>query len=179
MEPVKVGKIIQGVAHRDAIHIAIAPVTANEHMAPGELVKFAEEGNTENAVSARVGDSAAIGIVDPFLDEVKKHERFYVFLFPQTITSLRHEWTHPAFTNKPERERANSWIANFARTIGQDYDALMGAAREFARTGNTTWAEEGSYDASSSQWEKFWLCFELVTGIKCDETDWAPFHCAC
>jgi hypothetical protein len=41
-----------------------------------------------------------IGIVDPFLDQpVRPGEEFWVFVYPNTITGMRHYWQHPAFAN--------------------------------------------------------------------------------
>ena len=80
---------------RDAIHIAIAPVTAADRLAPGQHVGLVQEGKLE-----LVGPcDRNIGIVDPFLPrEVEAGQRFWLFLYPGTITSLRHVWTHPVFT---------------------------------------------------------------------------------
>ena len=85
-----VGKLAADDAKRDAIHIAIAPVVASEELTAGQDI---------GPVGDRFGPCAKpIGIVDPFLQtSVAKGERFYLFLYPNTITSLRHVWTHPAF----------------------------------------------------------------------------------
>lgn len=92
-ESVKIGQLITEPVGRDAIHVAIAPVTAGEDLTPGALIGFDEAlGDT---VRARAD---GIGIVDPFLREApQKGQRFYMFLLPNTITSLRHVWTHPQF----------------------------------------------------------------------------------
>jgi hypothetical protein len=87
--------ILDGERRRDAIHIALAPVTAAERLTPGQHVGLVQEGNVE-----LVGPcSHNIGIVDPFLTEdIESGQRFWLVLYPGTITGLRHLWTHPAFT---------------------------------------------------------------------------------
>jgi hypothetical protein len=92
----RLGQLIEdGDRRRDAIHIAVAPVTAAERLAPGQHVGLIREGGTE-----LVGPcEQPIGIVDPFLaGAVEPGQRFWLFLYPGTVTSLRHIWTHPAFT---------------------------------------------------------------------------------
>lgn len=110
---VTLGKLLTGGEKRDAIHIAIAPVVAGQRLAPGVQVGFLEDSK-----SGRVGiDAEPIGIVDPFLlQSVEKGQRFYLFLFPGTVTSLRHDWTHPAFTEAvhvpdPDSEK---WLRKYA-----------------------------------------------------------------
>jgi hypothetical protein len=87
--------IVDGDRRRDAIHIAVAPVTAAERLTPGQHVGLVQEGSVE-----MVGPcDNAIGIVDPFLaEEVEAGQRFWLFMYPNTVTSLRHIWTHPIFT---------------------------------------------------------------------------------
>jgi hypothetical protein len=91
----RLGQIIEdGDRRRDAIHIAVAPVTAAVRLAPGQHVGLVQEGNLE-----LVGPcDHNIGVVDPFLAEpVAPGQRFWLFLYPGTITGLRHVWTHPVF----------------------------------------------------------------------------------
>lgn len=86
----KVGKLLTGNEARDAIHFALAPVTAAVTLVPGRHVGYAN--------GMAVTDEPHIGIVDPFLPyAVEPGQKFWLFLYPETITSLRHAWTHPAF----------------------------------------------------------------------------------
>jgi hypothetical protein len=97
-----IGKIITVQQHKDAIHMAVAPVVAQCPLTPGEHVGILPDGTASNTAKPH------IGIVDPFLPHktfaVKEGETFWLFLYPGSITSLHHEWTHPAFEKKPEPE---------------------------------------------------------------------------
>lgn len=86
-----IGELCKDDSRRDAIHFAVAPVVADTDLRPGDHVGVAD-GRASR-------DGAAVGIVDPFLKGVvRKGQRFWLFLYPNTVTSLRHVWTHPAFT---------------------------------------------------------------------------------
>src|SRR5262249_7415610 len=88
-----------GERRRDAVHVAVAPVTAAEALKPGQHVGFSLAGQTE-AVGP-VEPRRQIGVVDPFLeDPVQPGQGFWLFLYPNTVPSLRHVWTHPAFAPK-------------------------------------------------------------------------------
>lgn len=90
--------ITDGDRRRDAIHIAVAPVTAAVRLTPAQPVGFLNAGDIECVGVVE----HPIGIVDPFLTEdIQPGQRFWLFLYPNTITSLRHVWTHPAFTPRP------------------------------------------------------------------------------
>lgn len=78
MSELGIGKLVTTEQGRDAIHVAILPMLAVSELRPGQHL--------------------ANGIVDPFLKApVRPGERYWLFLYPSTVTSLRHVWTHPAF----------------------------------------------------------------------------------
>src|ERR1700742_704055 len=99
MENLEIGKIHKEEQHRDAVHMAIAPAVAGEMLPAGKHISLVD--------GKAFGSGTPIGIVDPFLmDVVRKGQKFWIFLYPGSITSLRHEWTHPAFQDNPVAEPA-------------------------------------------------------------------------
>jgi hypothetical protein len=95
--------IADGDRRRDAVHVAVVPVFAHERLSPGEHI-----GLFGHSIYETYASPNPIGIVDPFLREpVKIGQWFWMFLYPGTITSLRHVWSHPAFTARPPQETGN------------------------------------------------------------------------
>lgn len=90
-EALGLGKIITTSQHRDSVHIAVCPVVAAETLFPGQHVGLTGGDHA-------TGKGPSVGIVDPFLTtRVKPGERFWLYLYPGSVTSLRHVWEHPAF----------------------------------------------------------------------------------
>ena len=92
-EIVRLGQLLGSAEQRDAVHVAVIPCVAGIELQPGDHVGVFMGKN------GYIADPfvEAVGIVDPFLTHpVGPQHRFYVMLYPNTITSLRHEWTHPA-----------------------------------------------------------------------------------
>lgn len=98
MEQPKLGQLCSGNEGRDAVHVAIVPVRAFARLQPGDKVGFA----TDDKIWVDRSFNP-IGIVDPFLEEnsINAGDWIYLCLYPGSVTSLRHVWTHPAFTSKP------------------------------------------------------------------------------
>lgn len=84
-------------AARDAVHVAVVPATAVSELRPGQHL--------------------ANGVVDPYrTDPVPPGGRYWLFLYPGTVTRVRHAWTHPAFPDEPtpapkRRTEADVWAA--------------------------------------------------------------------
>jgi len=176
----ELGKLITTDARRDAIHIAIAPVIAGHDLAPGQRVGFAI-GSTE---IVRVCDNP-IGIVDPFLKEVvNKGERFYLFLLPNTIMSLRHEWVHPAFDSESivasNKSESIAWINDWADQLQQNPKSLMEAAARWIEFEDYTYDNSESYKhVDYDKWPEFWRHYEIVTGTKPKSDTDTFFTCSC
>jgi hypothetical protein len=103
------GTIIGDGEKRDAIHIAVEPCIAGEHLHRGD-----HAGRREDGTFGHTGKP--LGIVDPFLNVtvVKPGERFWLLIYPREITSLRHVWSHPEF---PDAE-----VASFAEESGENFE---------------------------------------------------------
>lgn len=175
---VHLGRILTGENHRDAVHIAVAPAVAETDLSPGTDVGFMGKGPKVVGYSR-----TPIGIVDPFLKEsVKAGEQFYVFLYPQTITSLRHEWTHPAFddptpTGDPVAD-SKKWIEDFAARIEQTYNSLMRDAARYLEYGEYTRDDSESYKDFWEDFEEFWEHYQVVTGKKVEDKG-SFYTCGC
>ena len=172
MSDLKLGNLIEGEAKRDAIHVAIAPVFAAERLAPGQHVGFI--GDTVGACKN------SIGVVDPYLQAaVFKGDRFWLFLYPNTVTSLSHHWEHPAFEEKNELlDSAKQVLHATAKDAGLSYEALMEAAQDFL--------DNGEYMCQGGRWEgfgvpdNFWDSYERVTDVKVPhEKRYSFFSCSC
>lgn len=184
------------VGGRDAVHVAVIAVTAAQWMAPAQDVGLVDGGLTAVADTTK-----PIGIVDPFLkDTVHPGQRFWLYLYPRTITSLRHNWTHPEFEDLPvssyvtpaTKLASELWLRNFAQNNGgPDYEHMIAAA-----TGDrlrTTHSEESAHysahndgeylhfdgqDASGEIPPEFWDHVENVTGKRITKRP-SYFSCSC
>jgi len=180
---VKLGALIEGEQQRDAIHIAVAPVVAVERLYPGQEIGFVSDdmrtvgGKTEKL----------LGIVDPFLrGAIHQGQQFWMFLYPQTITSLRHDWAHPAFApavkDVPDKEASQAWMEAFAKEVDLSLEELIAVARKHHLTGEyvTQYDDESQRDAMyAAGVDVFWKHYQVVTGEDVGDEDGSVFTCSC
>lgn len=187
---------------RDAVHVAVLRAkVGDEQLQPGQRVVLKDG----RAVPA--GDAAPLGIVDPFLPwPVTCNSLFWLLIWPQTITSLRHQWSHPALDASREPSESERWIRAFAERLDQSYGALMAAAETFAQDSayarqraqedeekgirRNPWEyetprmvldnRERYKDVDATEWPLFWHHYEVVTGEKVpEEFRECFFYCSC
>jgi hypothetical protein len=184
MDTLKLGQIIEHGrdAQRDATHIAVAPLVASRHLFPGEPVGILPDGRAGTGVPA-------IGIVDPFLTaRVDADERFWLFLFPGSITGLRHDWSHPAFeAARPapvdSKSLSKQWMRAWALIhMSEDYygdnekfdpEAAYRNAIEAGENMNVG-PYESAADLINDEWWNHW---ETITGKKGERGEY--FSCSC
>lgn len=174
------GTYILGDEARDAIHLAVVPVVATEKVYPGQ--HLTAEGKT-------VGET--VGICDPFLPgPVSIGQAFWLVLYPRTITSLRHAWTHPAFPEQvvvaapvSEKSESEAWMRKWAdEHVSADYygdgekvstDAAYAFALDAGREHNI-----GPYEEAREHIDgEWWGHWETITGERGDRDTY--FSCAC
>jgi len=175
----KLGALIDATAQRDAVHIAVAPVVAAFRLAPGDAIGL-EAGSTDRATDRT---AHPIGIVDPFLKaDVEPGERFWMFLYPQTITSLRHQWTHPAFIEAPavpHMSASEAWLREYADNAGVSYGALLDAARDKNHGGDGHRLPSDIPNCVYKELGEMWRHYEIVTGDTVTDRKAGPFWCSC
>jgi hypothetical protein len=186
------GKLAPTSAGRDAIHIAVVPLVAAHDLVPGQHVGWA------TAAKDTVGAAhAKFGVVDPYLTtRVKGGERVFIFLYPASITGLRHVWSHPEFreegeeevqmlifpTNKADSER---WIRDFIAGRHHDVDLPDHGTVLDAIDDHLTndWGDEAVVFGQNAYGDippEFWDHYEIMTGRKVPARKRAShFRCAC
>lgn len=157
-----IGSILDEDMPRDAIHVAVAPVVAAETLRPGQHAGPGKDGRFASTLHANT-----IGIVDPFLfGPVNEGQRFWLFLYPNTITSLKHEWTHPAFEDG-RAEPSEEWLRGFADRVGVSYGALIDAAKSHMAGNSDGYRLPSDIpNCVHEEAEEFWRHYEAVTGEK-------------
>lgn len=187
-----IGLIHTTVLVKDAIHIAIAQVSAGEELKAGDRVGFKDK---EGIVFK---DATHIGLVDPFIQtSIKKDNLFYLFLYPNSVTSLTHQWEHPSFDRSPEKiAAADKWLKKhtqayfsseeddaFAEWEGTNYHRFI---EEFKAGDVGTYAYGDDFSEHYNNnidgfKKKFWDNLEIVTGIAATKTqrDQEYFSCSC
>lgn len=140
------GAVIDGDLGRDAIHLAAIAVEAAERLFPGQDVGLLDD----KRASTKVAET--IAIVDPFVrGQVNKGQWFWMILYPRTITSLRHVWTHPAFgeaagatPSAVSAAEAEKWLEDFCRNA----DCPPWRDLKEALLGKTTFSDDDDYGYS-------------------------------
>ena len=172
----------------DAVHIAVFQAEAQMRMKAGD-----------NVDKTGYPASPFVGIVDPYLKStVEVGEKFWVFLYPRTITGLRHTWTHPAFLDE-DLERFDAIHMRSGREardpegISQRYmenlaskldpwtspcsaDALVEAATRYLERGD--YLNVGLGDVQSMP-DDFWSHYSALTGRIVSPGDQGDFFTCC
>lgn len=157
----KLGNKIQGVADRDAVHVAVIPVIAGYRLSPGEHVGVISTSQQDIVVGI---SKDPIGIIDPFLQTaVQADERCYLCMYPGTTHSLKHHWSHPAFDDVVSDQYiiSREWITAFAEEADGSYEELMEAAAQWIKCGKL------SYNLPYSEIgpdHEFWDHYGVVVG---------------
>ena len=188
------GTIIKEGQGRDAIHLAVEPIEAAEKLHPGQDV-----GIVDGKATAKT--EKLLGIVDPFIKGiVQAGDHFWLVVYPRTITSLRHVWSHPEFVetqpaldNKADSE---AWLKNFCKSAdGPDYETVINTIIH-GRIKLEGYEDEGDNygyglydgekllfvgnDAHASLPPEFWDHIEIVTGKKISPDNRPEyFSCSC
>lgn len=183
------GELCSESSQKDAIHIAVVPVTAGQYLKPGDHIFLGVGGLAYSQDNKTRNGAPLVGIVDPFLrGQIDQGATFWMMLYPGTITGLRHDWYHPSFP-KPVAEEdsqakaiSREWLRQFAETIELPLDELL-AQCDRASQGNynSIVLRDDDYEMrerADAQSESMWSHYKIVSGRT--NLGAAPsFSCSC
>ena len=189
------------VSGRDAVHVAVISAVAGEELLAATDVGIAsttQDGEGEPV--ARTDAAKLIGIVDPFLcGTVRAGQRFWLFVYPRTITGLKHVWTHPDVASqlsaapvKPtaddvaaKKAASEKWLRDFCeKSDCPGFISVMGIA-EYIADGGSGDSWDGEYmhfdglDAHGPIPPEFWDHVEIWLGRKVQGKKATGFSCSC
>ncbi len=190
-DTLRIGSIIVTPQNRDAVHMAIIPMIAGKRLYPSSHVGTID-GKHAFEYDDRDLSVKSIGIVDPFLkDCVEKGQEFWLFLYPGSITSLRHDWTHPDLdfqcvdhvdrdADKEDEGIAISrkWIEDYANSLGLGYQELMSGAAN--HVSHDDYLSRGGLLEGIGTDPEFWIHYMNITGTIVDSSKADNFFsCSC
>lgn len=178
---------------RDAVHVACVVTIAQETL----LRAMDVTADGRRATFSAGVPTNGVGIVDPYLRQaVMPGEKFWLFLYPRSITGLRHVWTHPAFpdddrerptTTQEQREISEQWLRDFCggSSGAPDYYTTLRVAEEYL-DGTNEYGEDqylyvGGEDAHGEIPPEFWThaCTVLGRTLPVDRDRPSYFSCSC
>jgi hypothetical protein len=173
MSETKLGTLPGAAVGRDAIHVAVVPLMSSSYLKPGEHVGWAydQPGTVSDYTDKK------FGVVDPFLpqEEIEPGTRVWVLLYPGSISSLRHVWSHPEFDDEPAvltpKAEAEARLTEIAGSLGFSYDYFLERLEE-----PSVYCGEECYHVYEHQ-EQIEKDFYTVTGRKL--RDFPSFRCSC
>ncbi len=180
---------------RDAVHVAVVSAVSDVALRPGQDIGVEHvEGQRDVRAHAVSSTREGVGKVDPYLTaNVKPGQRFWLYLYPRSITGLNHNWSHPAFpdakpgelyVNPGSKLASEQWIKQYAEGLDVTSNNLMEAADDWVKAGDYFYGPErhgyhGHLEGVSTNPE-FWDHYERVRGIKVDQDRRENFFtCSC
>lgn len=174
------GTIIDESGKRDAIHLAVEPAIAGEDL----LLPGMDVGIVDGKATAVC--EKPLGIVDPFLTKpVRKGERFWLIIYPRTITSLRHVWEHPDIAGEVSQTvrevidvltgKHKQWLQQYAEDCGSTFEKIMVGAKNYLVN-----EESMSMTMNREFDDEFWDHYAGFTGEEVPEMNRGSFFsCSC
>ena len=176
---------------RDALHIAVISGIAGEKLKAGQNIRLSD------GIWITCNISVSTAVVDPYIKKpLTRGDLFWACLLPNTVTDVRHVWTHPDFPVKVKAqigggeftsEESQKWIEDFCdRTYGVDYDTIIRASTgqdsSYDHNAGCGWCVDGEYfaiygsDAGGEIPSELWDHVKNVIG---KEPLYRPRHFTC